>query len=374
MDFNDLIPQYNWEEITDRIYAKTASDVERALQQRKCSLADFMALISPAAQPYLEQMAQLSRYYTQQRFGKVIQFYIPLYLSNSCANHCVYCGFNHNNDIKRIILNDEQILEEVRAIKELGNFQHILLVTGENPRDAGVDYLEHAIRLIKPYFESISIEVQPLKEEEYKRLCEAGLNTVYCYQETYNKSRYKTYHPKGMKSKYDWRLQSFDRMGRAGLRKIGLGVLIGLEDWRTDSFMMAAHLRYLQKQYWQTQYSISFPRMRPHEGEHFQPNVVMEDKELAQLIFAFRIFDHDLDISLSTRESADFRDHMATLGVTNLSAGSKTDPGGYSVFKQELEQFVINDARTPDQVAEAVRAQGYEAVWKGWDLALQQNK
>ena len=136
MDFNDLIPQYNWEEITDRIYAKTASDVERALQQRKCSLADFMALISPAAQPYLEQMAQLSRYYTQQRFGKVIQFYIPLYLSNSCANHCVYCGFNHNNDIKRIILNDEQILEEVRAIKELGNFQHILLVTGENPRDA----------------------------------------------------------------------------------------------------------------------------------------------------------------------------------------------------------------------------------------------
>ena len=197
---------------------------------------------------------------------------------------------------------------------------------------------------------------------------------MYCYQEAYNKSRYKTYHPKGMKSKYDWRLQSFDRMGRAGLRKIGLGVLIGLEDWRTDSFMMAAHLRYLQKQYWQTQYSISFPRMRPHEGEHFQPNVVMEDKELAQLIFAFRIFDHDLDISLSTRESADFRDHMATLGVTNLSAGSKTDPGGYSVFKQELEQFVINDARTPDQVAEAVRAQGYEAVWKGWDLALQQNK
>ena len=372
MDFNDLIPQYDWENLTRQIYKKTATDVERALDKKHRSLEDFKALISPAAEPYLEPMAQFSRDYTLQRFGKVIQFYIPLYLTNSCANHCVYCGFNHNNDIKRVILTDEQILREVKAIKELGDFQHILLVTGENPRDAGVDYLENAIRLIKPYFESISIEVQPLKEEEYKRLCDAGLNTVYCYQETYNKSRYKIYHPKGMKSKYDWRLQSFDRMGRAGLRKIGLGVLIGLEDWRTDSFVMAAHLRYLQKQYWQTQYSISFPRMRPHEGEYFQPNVVMQDKELAQLIFAFRIFDHDLDISLSTRESQDFRDNMATLGVTNLSAGSKTDPGGYALYKHELEQFVINDSRTPDEVVEAVKKRGYEVVWKGWDLSLQQ--
>lgn len=371
MDFNDLISQYSWEDIQHKIYRSTTEDVERALNASHRSLEHFMALISPAAEPYLEQMAHLSRYYTQQRFGKTIQFYIPLYLTNSCSNHCIYCGFSYNNDIKRVILNEEQIMQEVKAIKALGDFQHILLVTGENPRDAGVEYLEKAIRLIKPYFQSISIEVQPLKEEEYKRLCEAGLNAVYCYQETYNKERYKVYHPKGMKSKYDWRLQAFDRMGRAGLHKIGLGVLIGLEDWRTDVFMMATHLRYLQKQYWQTKYSISFPRIRPHQGEHFQPNVVMHDKELAQVLFAFRIFDPDLEITLSTRESKEFRDNMATLGVTSLSVGSKTDPGGYAVYKHELEQFIINDARTPDEVMAMVKKRGYEVVWKDWDLALQ---
>lgn len=371
MDFFEQIDEYPWEDSKESIYNKTAADVERALHKNRRSIDDFMALVSPAALPYLETMAQLSRHYTQQRFGRTIQFYIPLYLTNSCSNHCVYCGFNHTNDIKRIILNEEQVMQEIEAIKQLGDFQHILLVTGENPRDAGVEYLERAIELIKPHFQSISIEVQPLQEEDYSRLIKAGLNAVYCYQETYNKDRYKLYHPKGMKSKYDWRLNTFDRMGRAGVHKMGLGVLIGLEDWRTDATMMAIHLRYLQKKYWRTKYSISFPRMRPHEGEHFQPNVVMEDKELAQLIFAFRIFEHDLEITLSTRESVLFRDNMVSLGITSLSAGSKTDPGGYAVYKQELEQFAINDDRTVEQTQQAVESCGYEVVWKDWDLSLQ---
>lgn len=372
MDFTEIINEYNWDDIKSRIYGKTAMDVENVLaKQGMLNADDFMTLISPAALPYLEQMAALSRKYTQQRFGKTIQFYVPLYLTNSCINHCIYCGFNHNNDIRRIILTDEQILREVKAIKEMGDFRHILLVTGENPRDAGVDYIENAINLVKPYFSSISMEVQPLKEEEYKRLGNAGLNAVYCYQETYNKARYKVYHPKGMKSKFDWRLDAFDRMGKAGIHKIGLGVLIGLEDWRTDASMMAIHLRYLQKRYWKTKYSVSFPRMRPHEGEHFQPNVIMSDKELAQIIFAYRIFDHDIEITLSTRENKTFRDNMTTLGITSLSAGSKTDPGGYAVYKQELEQFVVNDERTPDDVLAAVKKQGYEVVWKDWDPSLQ---
>jgi 2-iminoacetate synthase len=262
-------------------------------------------------------------------------------------------------------------MREVEAIKKIGDFQHILLVTGENPQEAGAGYIENAIRLVKPYFSSISIEVQPLKEPEYKQLSDAGLNAVYCYQETYNKARYKVYHPKGMKSKFDWRLDGFDRMGKAGVHKIGLGVLIGLEDWRTDATLMALHLRYLQKKYWQTKYSLSFPRMRPHEGEDFQPNVVMDDKELAQLIFAYRIFDHDIEIALSTRENKTFRDNMTGLGITSLSAGSKTDPGGYVVYRNELEQFAINDGRTPDEVLSAVKEQGYEVVWKDWDLSLQ---
>ena len=370
MDFKELINEYNWNEIQSQIYAKTPTDVEIALSKDKRSVEDFMALVSPAASVYLEPMATLSRKYTQQRFGNTIQFYIPLYLTNSCINHCVYCGFNHNNLIHRIILTDSQIEQEVEAIKKIGDFQHILLVTGENPHDAGFSYIENAIRLVKPYFSSISIEVQPLKELEYKQLSEAGMNAVYCYQETYHKERYKTYHPKGMKSKFDWRLDTFDRMGKAGVHKIGLGVLIGLEDWRTDVTMMALHLRYLQKTYWQTKYSVSFPRMRPHEGL-FQPNVIMSDKELAQLIFAYRIFDHDIEIALSTRENENFRNNMAGLGITSLSAGSRTDPGGYSVYTHELEQFAVNDDRSPDEIYSAVRKQGYEVVWKDWDLRLQ---
>ena len=372
MNYTELFDEYNWDEIQSAIKQKTACDVELALgKTTRLTVNDFMALISPAAEPYLEQMAVLSRKYTQQRFGKTIQFYVPLYLTNSCINHCIYCGFNHSNDIKRIILTDEQILREVEAIKKAGDFQHILLVTGENPRDAGVDYIENAIKLVKPYFSSISIEVQPLKEDEYKRLTEAGLNAVYCYQETYNKQNYNIYHPKGMKSKFDWRLEAFDRMGKAGVHKIGLGILIGLEDWRTDVAMMAFHLRYLQKHYWQTKYSISFPRMRPHEGENFQPNVIMSDKELAQLVFAFRLFDHDVELALSTREDKKFRDNMTTLGITSLSAGSKTDPGGYAVYKEELEQFAVNDDRAPEDIFNAVKKQGYEVVWKDWDSSLQ---
>ena len=371
MSFVEHINNYDWDKIQLHIYNKTAKDVEIALGKERLSIDDFMAMISPAAEPYLEQMATLSQNYTSQRYGKTIQFYIPLYLTNSCINHCVYCGFNHDNNIRRIILTDDQILREVEAIKRMGDFQHILLVTGENPRAAGVDYIENAIRLVKPYFSSISIEVQPLKEEGYKQLGEAGLNAVYCYQETYHKARYKIYHPKGMKSKFDWRLDGFERMGKAGIHKIGLGVLIGLEDWRTDATMMALHLQYLQKTYWKTKYSISFPRMRPHEGENFQPNVIMTDKQLAQIIFAYRIFDHDVEMAMSTREDAVFRDNMITLGITSLSAGSKTDPGGYAVYRNELEQFSVNDNRSVTDILQAVKNRGYEAVWKDWDLSLQ---
>ena len=371
MDFNEHIAKLDWNETTARIHAKTARDVEAALSRERCDVDDFMALVSPAAAPFLERMAALSRRYTRQRFGNTIQFYIPLYLTNSCVNHCVYCGFNHAGDIRRIILDDEQVMREVEAIKRIGDFQHILLVTGEDPRRAGIDYIENAVRLVAPHFSSISVEVQPLEESEYRRLREAGVNAVYCYQETYNRERYNVYHPRGPKSKFDRRLDGFDRMGRAGIHKIGLGVLIGLEDWRTDTAIMASHLRYLQRTYWQTRYSISFPRIRPHEGEDFRPNVVMSDAELAQLIFAFRIFDHDIEIALSTREERLFRDNMATLGVTSMSAGSKTEPGGYAVYRSELEQFAVNDDRTPAEVLDAVKRQGYEVIWKDWDLSLQ---
>ena len=364
--FSEELSQYSWEETTERIMAKRAADVETALGKQRLTIDDFMALVSPAAAPYLEVMARLSRRYTQERFGKTISMYIPMYITNSCSNSCVYCGFNRHNKFDRVILTPEQIERECRAIRRLAPFDNLLLVTGENPRAAGVDYIERALGICRPYFNNLSIEVMPLSSEEYYRLTQAGLNGVVCFQETYNRANYKLYHPAGMKSDFEWRLGGFDRMGQAGVHKIGMGVLIGLEEWRTDTTMLALHLQYLRKRYWKTRYSVNFPRMRPSEG-HFQPNVVMSDRELAQLTFAFRIFDHDVDISYSTRECAALRNGMATLGVTSMSAGSKTDPGGYEVYPQSLEQFAVSDERTPAQVAADLRSAGYEAVWKDWD-------
>ena len=364
--FSDELQKYDWDATTADIMSKTPADVDRAHAKEHHTVDDFMALISPAAAPRLEEMARLSRALTQKRFGKTISMYIPLYITNSCTNSCVYCGFNRHNKMQRVILTPEQIKDECEAIRRLGPFENLLIVTGENPRLAGTDYLEEALRVCRPYFNNLTIEVMPLSAEDYARLTHSGLNGVVCFQETYNRARYKVYHPAGMKSNFEWRVNGYDRMGTAGVHKIGMGVLIGLEDWRTDVTMMARHLLYLRRHYWRTRYSVNFPRMRPSEG-HFQPNVIMSDRELAQLTFAFRIFDPDVDISFSTRESPDFRNNIATLGVTSMSAGSKTDPGGYATYPQSLEQFAVSDERTPAQVEADIRRIGYEVVWKDWD-------
>lgn len=364
--FSEELEKYPWDDTTRAIAAKTSADVERALASPHPGIDDFMALISPAAAPYLEAMARRSRELTQQRFGRVMSMYVPLYLTNSCTNSCVYCGFNRHNAFKRVILKPDEIEAECKAIRRLAPFENLLLVTGENPVAAGTDYIENALKICRPYFNNLTIEVMPLSTEDYARLTHSGLNGVVCFQETYNRANYKKYHPAGMKSNFEWRVNGFDRMGKAGVHKIGMGVLIGLEDWRTDVTMMARHLLYLRKRYWRTRYSVNFPRMRPSEG-HFQPNVVMSDRELAQLTFAFRIFDRDVDISVSTRESPVFRNNIATLGATSMSAGSKTEPGGYFTYPQALEQFAVSDERTPAQVEADLKAAGVEVVWKDWD-------
>ncbi len=369
--FADVIGQYSWSGTGEAIASRTDDDVRRVLNKvrrnrRLPDDEDFMALISPAATPFLEEMAQLSRQFTQERFGKTISMYIPMYVTNLCTNFCVYCGFNHNNPFARTVLTMEQVKAECEAIKKLGPFENLLIVSGEAPARCGVEYFENVIRTCRPYFHNLTIEVQPLKSEEYYRLTQSGLNGVVCFQETYNRDRYKVYHPKGMKSHYAWRLNGYDRMGQAGVHKIGMGVLIGLEDWRIDVTMMARHLRYLQRKYWRTRYSVNFPRMCPSESG-FQPNVVISDRELAQLTCAFRLFDHDVDISYSTRENPEFRAGMMQLGVTSMSAGSKTDPGGYATAPDSLEQFHVSDERSPEAVAEAIRAGGYDVVWKDWD-------
>ncbi len=371
--FADIFDQYDWEEVKASIYAKTAIDVERALTKTtRRDIEDFKALVSPAAADYLEPMAQLSRQLTLKRFGKTIQLFAPMYLSNECQNICTYCGFSLDNKIARSTLNGTQILQEVLAIKKLG-FDHVLLVTGEANKTVGLDYFEKALKIIRPHFSHISMEVQPLDQSEYEQLIAGGLNTVLVYQETYHKADYKKHHPKGKKSNFYYRLNTPDRIGAAGIHKIGLGVLIGLEDWRTDSFFNALHLNYLEQKYWKSRFSISFPRLRPAEG-FLEPKVIMSEKELVQLICAYRIFNEEVELSLSTRERNAFRDHAIHLGINTLSAGSKTNPGGYEVNPETLEQFEIDDTRSPEEFAKIIKKAGYEVVWKDWDMAYDQSE
>ena len=363
--FKEVFDKYDWDEVVASIYAKTAADVERALNKGKKDIEDFKALISPAAAPYLEQMAQMSHRITRKRFGNTVQLYAPLYLSNECQNICTYCGFSYDNKLRRKTLSGVEMLQEAEYLKQQG-FEHVLLVTGEATKTVGVEYLRDAIRLLRSHFANISIEVQPLDEDEYKILAAEGLYAVLVYQETYHKDNYKIYHPKGKKSNFDYRLDTPDRLGGAGIHKIGLGVLIGLEDWRADNFFTALHVGYLEKRFWQTRYSISFPRLRPATGL-IEPKVVISDKELVQLICAWRIFNEEIELSISTRENEVFRDHVIKLGATTMSAGSKTNPGGYAVEPESLEQFEIDDSRSVAEVKQMIEKSGYKAVWKDWE-------
>ena len=378
--FGEVFDRYQWNEVKESIYAKRAGDVERALGRSQRDLEDFKALISPAAAPYLEEMAQLSHRLTQKRFGKVIQLYVPLYLSNECQNICTYCGFSYDNKIRRRTLTGGELLTEVAAIKQMG-YDHVLLVSGEANVTVGLDYFVRALDLVRPHFAHLSMEVQPLDQADYSLLMDHGLHTVLVYQETYHREDYRLHHPRGKKANFGYRLETPDRLGKAGIHKIGLGVLIGLEDWRTDSWFTALHLQYLERRYWKTRYSLSFPRLRPHAwdggaasarvGGGIVPKVEQSDRELIQLICAYRLLDEEVELSMSTRESPVFRDHAVRLGITAMSAGSRTNPGGYAVDLQSLEQFEIDDDRSPAEVAAMIRRQGYDAVWKDWDQVLQ---
>lgn len=371
MDIKETLNQYDWKEIKKLLENCKTSDVEASLNRTKRSVMDFLNLISPAAEPFLEQMAQLSNQLTQQRFGKTIQLYAPLYLSNECQNICTYCGFSMDNKIKRRTLSNSEIILEAMALKDMG-INHVLLVSGEANKTVEIKYFLNTISLLKPFFSNISIEVQPLSEEEYLMLHQAGVHSVLVYQETYHEEVYKVYHPKGKKSNFNFRLETPDRIGSAGIHKIGLGVLLGLEDWRIDSFFNAVHLDYLQQRYWKTKYSVSFPRLRPAEGI-IEPNFVMEDRHLLQLICAYRIWNPDLEISISTRESENFRDHVIALGATTMSAASKTNPGGYAVDPQSLEQFEISDERSMEEIKNRIKAKGYDPVMKDWDSCFSEN-
>ena len=371
--YNEYFSSVKWDVISDKISSTTSHQVAQAINREgRGGIEDFTALLSPiAASEFLEPMARLSHSLTQKRFGKAIRLFAPLYLSNECNNVCDYCGFSLGNKIVRKTLSQAELLREAGILKKMG-FDHVLLVTGESTRKVGLDYINQSISTLRPYFSNLSIEVQPLHQEEYAVLKSSGLHAVLVYQETYNQESYARHHLKGKKSNFEWRLATPDRLGKAGVHKIGLGCLFGLtKDWRADAFFAGHHMGYLQKKYWRTQYSMSFPRLRPCAGE-IPPEVNLEDRDLVQLICAFRIFNHELEISISTRESSELRDHLLPLGVTTMSAGSKTNPGGYGE-DESLEQFEISDSRSVSEVSSQLQQSGYDVVWKDWDQSYDQS-
>ncbi len=345
----------------------TEEDVRKTLRKTHLGSRDFQTLISPAAAPFLETMAQRSQALTHQRFGKVMQLFIPMYLSNLCYNKCTYCGFSVEHKYPRVILSDKEILAEGQLLANKG-FQHLLLLTGEAEDKVGVDYIVHAIGLLRPMFASIGIEVQPLSEDDYRKVLAAGADGLTLYQETYHPEAYQKHHLAGKKKHYAKRLQALEAGARAGFYKINIGALLGLYAWRYEALALAAHLQYLMRHYWRSQYMISFPRIQEMFGE-YNPAYDVRDQDLVQLICAFRLCFPDLGISLSTRESATMRDNLVGLGITQMSAESNTAPGGYSGMDSE-SQFDISDHRPLPLILDMLRSKGYDPVVKNWDRAL----
>jgi 2-iminoacetate synthase len=363
------IPAFH--KLQEQIQAADVDDVQRSLRADHLHAADLAALLSPAADNYLESMAARSAAITALRFGRTTQIYAPLYVSSFCTNRCTYCGFSADNKIERRILSLEEAEAEAMILHQRG-FNHILLVSGEAPAKLGVEYLEKLALRLRDRFAAISIEIQPLSSEEYTRLFAAGITGVAIYQETYDRITYGQVHMSGQKCDFDFRLETPARAAAGGMREVGIGALLGLADWRAEGLALGLHLAWLRKNFWRTGLTVSFPRLRPAAGE-FQPLVNVTEKDLSHLIFALRIFDPDVGIILSTREEARFRNGMVGLGPTRYSAGSCTAPGGYSNPELTGEQFAIGDHRTIDEVCGAIRQKGFDPVRKDWDAGFQQH-
>lgn len=370
----------------------TESGVSRVINNPSHTLGDFIHLISPAASNKLEQLAEKSKDLTQQRFGKTIRLFAPLYLSNECINNCSYCGFSRDNTIIRSTLSIPQVIQEGEALKRQG-FSNVLLVAGEHPKFVSNGYVAECITELSKFIPSISVELGPLKTHEYIPMINGGAEGLVVYQETYDRNAYKTFHTSGPKKKFDWRLSTPERAYAAGFRRLGIGALFGLSDWRSEAIALASHALWLQKHCWKAQLTISLPRLRPCAG-NFEPVDILNDNNLTQMICAFRLLLPDAGIVLSTREPANFRNGIMPLGVTLMSAGSHTEPGGYTgagtenlhltkkgkIIKLDensakhtnsaTEQFNIADNRSAAAVAAHIKKMGLEPVWKDWEGSI----
>ncbi len=380
MPFSEVFSELPFPALLERAKTATGAEVDAILSRgRAASLSEFAILLSPAAMGRLEQMAHLSQQISQRHFGKTIRLFAPLYLSNECVNICRYCGFSRNNPIPRITIPVEQVVDETHKLARQG-FPSLLLVAGEHPKYVSNGYVEEVVSRCLPIMPSISLELGPLETEPYRPLVAAGCENLVVYQETYHQPTYQDLHIAGPKKHFSWRLDTPERAYAAGFRRLGIGALMGLHDWRFEALAVAAHARHLHQWCWKAQIAISMPRMRPAAGG-FQPDSrwLMSDPELVQYTCALRLLLPHAGIVLSTREHPSLRNGLVRLGVTHMSAGASTEPGGYSHFDennwtpdrdQPGEQFHIADERAPAVVANMIRQQGYEPVWKDFDQSL----
>jgi 2-iminoacetate synthase len=378
--FSGVFSQLPFDDLLQLAHHASDSEVESVLRRsRATSLRDFAVLLSPAAATRLETLARQSQRITQHQFGRTIRLFAPIYLSNECINICKYCGFSRNNPIPRLTIPVEQVVEEVTKLAKQG-FRSLLLVAGEHPKYVSNGYVEEVIRRCLPIMPSIALELGPMETDPYRPLVAAGCENLVVYQETYHEPTYRELHVAGPKKHFYWRMDTPERAYAAGFRRLGIGALLGLWDWRYEALAVAAHARHLLARCWKAQVSISMPRMRPAAGG-FQPDprLLMRDAELVQYIAALRWLLPHAGLVLSTRESPTLRNGLVPLGITHMSAGASTEPGGYSHFDesnwsrtrdQPGEQFAIADERAPKVIAAMIRTHNYEPVWKDFDQTL----
>ncbi|PHR24501.1 MAG: 2-iminoacetate synthase ThiH [Desulfotalea sp.] len=366
MSFNNVIKEFEGFDFPAFFETVTDSDVERVLGKEKLNNMDFLILLSEKAAKFLEPMARKSHQVTVQYFGRTIHLFVPLYISNFCSNECTYCGFNIKNSIKRRKLSLEEVEAEAVAIAKTG-IQHLLLLTGEAHQVTPVSYLVDVVKCLKKHFASVSIEIFPMDECDYRSLKAVGVDGLTVFQEVYDKKIYKSVHLSGQKSDYLYRLNAPERGAKAGYRNVNIGCLMGLGEPRSEAFFTGMHGRYLEDNYLHTEVSLSLPRFNPAEGD-FVPPFTVNDKTFVQFLCAFRLFLPRAGISVSTRESALFRDNLISLGVTRYSAGSCTGVGGYAVEDHsQTPQFEITDERSVEDVVAAIVRHGYQPVYKDWD-------
>jgi len=366
MSFYEVVKQYQDLDVPNFFDQVRDEDILRAIGKDKPTPMDFLTLLSPKAADHLEAMARKAHQLTVQYFGRTIQMFIPLYISNHCNNGCAYCGFNHQNPILRRKLTLEEIEIEAKAIAKTG-MQHVLFLTGEAQHMTPMSYLLEASSLLKRHFASVAIEVYPLEVDEYAQLHRAGVDSMTMFQETYDEAVYKRVHLAGKKMDYHWRLNAPERAAQGGMRVVNLGALLGLSEPRREIFMTGMHARYLEDKYLETESAISLPRFNEAEGD-FKPDYLVDDKTFVQFMTALRIFLPRAGLTISTRENARFRDSVLPLGVTRFSAGSSTGVGGYTEVDEERPpQFEITDDRSVDEVARSIVAHGYQPVFKDWD-------